>query len=205
MNIKEISYQIIENFKIGLKDRKHTIYMNEMLYIAIDIERNIKVSITSNILENAYEAILILAYEELAVINYYYWYNVYHINSEGEVSKDYQNDKFRISHSCINGYKNQYIDLLYDNTKIYSFRISHSTWSGEFKKLWSLFNITRQLKTEDEILLACKLYRSNSANADQQSKIEELCQREYLLESQLKEYRGLLDEFKSLLNSYIEK
>lgn len=205
MSIKEIAYNIIDDFKKWTKEGEETAFVNETLYIAIDKDNNIKVSMASNVLDDAYEAILILVYTQREYSNWYCWYKIFHIDSDGEVMNDYYNGKFRISRSCINGYINQYIDLLYDNTKIYSFRISHSTWSGEFKKLWNLLNITMQLKTKDEILLACKLYRSNSANADQQSKIEELCQREYLLESQLKEYRGLLDEFKSLLNSYKNK
>lgn len=202
-HIAEITNRVIDDFKQSLQGKIGDEFCNLTLYIAIDAEDNVKVSMCSNIMDEAYEGIVILVHDVIAYTNSYWWYRVYYIKNNGEVIQDYKYKNFTITSNCPGKYIDQYITLYYDKTSIYSFLIDHSTWVDEFKKLWEAFKIAKRYKTPDEISLSVALYRNGMKIQNSSEKINELLEREKLLEYQLKEYRDILGQFKSLLKEHI--
>ena len=202
-HIAEITNRVIDDFKQSLQGKIGDEFCNLTLYIATDAEDNVKVSMCSNIMDEAYEGIVILVHDVIAYTNSYWWYRVYYIKNNGEVIQDYKYKNFTITSNCPGKYIDQYITLYYDKTSIYSFLIDHSTWVDEFKKLWEAFKIAKRYKTPDEISLSVALYRNGMKIQNSSEKINELLEREKLLEYQLKEYRDILGQFKSLLKEHI--
>lgn len=201
-NIKEIVYQVIEDFKFGLQGICGDNFVNQSLYIAIDEEGDCKVSMCSNILAEAHEAILILVHDVVAYTNSYFWYRVYYINKDGEVTIDFKNNKFKISSYCSGKYIDQNIGLYYNDTKINSFEINHTTWTYEFKKLWESYKIAKNCSTLEDMRLAISLYYRNLLLAEYSEKIDVLQLHEKLLEYQIKKYRDMLDELRDILDNY---
>lgn len=199
--IREIAMQVIQDFKSGLQGQRGCEFYNAIMYVSIDSDGNARTSMCSDILHNATEAILILVRDEIAYTNSYWWYTVYYITNNGVVLQNFQNGKFKITSNCPNKYIDQYISLYYENKIIYTFLINHSTWTNEFLKLWEAFKIAKRYKTSDEIYLSVALYNKGIQLIKSNERIDELCQREKLLDYQIKEYRDILNQFKSLLNT----
>lgn len=201
-HIAEITQRVIEDFKHSLQGKIDDIFCDLTLYIAIDAEDNVKVSMCSNIMDEAYEGIVILVHDVVAYTNSYWWYKVYYIKNNGEVIQNYQYKNFSITSNCPGKYIDQYVTLFYDKVSIYSFLINHSTWVDEFKKLWEAFKIAKRFKTPDEIRLSVALYHDGIIFKESTEKNNELQEREKLLEYHIKEYRDILGQLKGLLNDY---
>lgn len=200
MNIRETAVEFINEYKEKLRNENEIHYVNKELYIAIDSNKDIIVSMCSNILESAIEAIVILVRKELAYKNYYLWYDVYHIINTGEVIKNYSDGEFSISTYTCGGFSYHYMNLSYKKREIYSFLINISTWNTQFNILWNLFSMVRKYKTEDEVMMAVDIFKTNMKLLDSKKEIETLQNSLNLKEYQLKEYRNILDEFKILIN-----
>ena len=135
-HIAEITNRVIDDFKQSLQGKIGDEFCNLTLYIATDAEDNVKVSMCSNIMDEAYEGIVILVHDVIAYTNSYWWYRVYYIKNNGEVIQDYKYKNFTITSNCPGKYIDQYITLYYDKTSIYSFLNSSTQVEWSIKKLY---------------------------------------------------------------------
>lgn len=193
MNIREIALNVVSEFKNSFLGSSTESFINQTLYVAINSDKDIRVSMSSDILDAATEAIIILIYSRFEIKNSYWWYCLRHIAANGEVSKSYSELDFKISPYSSNGFKNQYLGLSCGNYQIFSIQLDNNSWNDEFKKLWKIFLLVKECQTLDEMLWLTKKYELQKEIESLNSTVTKLKIREVFLQDQLDQYKNLLD------------
>lgn len=134
-----------------------------MLFIALDEQQNAIPSININVLDNAKEAIVILARYERAIERSHYWYYLKHIDREQIMHDDFRQGDLRISTYMRGSYDNQLLGLsIIDKALLYDVKYSHhENVMKVFKSLWEVFQFVKDFKTEEEIRWAAKFFITN--------------------------------------------
>lgn len=167
------------------------------LYVAILENNQVLCSRTPHVLKNAEKCILVHQRDQLAVSNYYYWYNIDYIDENGCVSNGNLGDGFSIDVSAWGSFSNQIMSLDYNG--------SHLFWCGvpfedHMPKVWELYTRLKDIPAEKEIKLIADLFRKDEKILDLEKEIEDFKFTNHLLEQERNQYRELLDEIKDALN-----
>ena len=167
------------------------------LYVAIDEDNNVKCSKTPHILRNAVQCLLIHCKLELAVTNWYSWYNVEYINEEGCVLDSNLGNKFELYTLASGSYSNQMMRLTYNEMELYS---CYTPWEDNIGKIWRLYCEVKDLESVNEIKLVASLFRKDETILELKKEIENFKFTEHLLEQERDQYKELLDEIKETHN-----
>lgn len=203
-NIQSIAKDVVENYARGFQYTPHVEYVNATLYVAIDNDDNIQVSVSPNILSNATEAIIILTRSELALNNYYRWYDIRHINSEGIVNTGYINGRFRFFTTFSGRFSDQIIGIEYDNNRLYSVELSPQNWLEKFKELWDMFIILKNCDTVQEMRYARSCFYNDITIKKLQQEISDGKLKEFLLEQEIMKFKSIVDRLENAADK-IEK
>lgn len=171
-------------------------YVNT-LYVAISEDNNILCSYTPHILKEAQQCILIHQKSELAVSNWYSWYNIEVINKDGEVLDRRIDDEFELCIVAAGGYTNQTIELSADK-RIYYW--GHAPWEVTIKRVWKLYTLLKDVKTVSERILISDLFERDETIAQLKKENEDFKFTNELLRQEKDQYKGILDEVKKMFN-----
>lgn len=150
---KQIADKCIEKYKKEKGDK----YINT-LFVAIRADESVQESMDDSVLELAEKFMLIHSYRELAVTNYYTWYDIDFIDDNGSVLRDQFDSNFRVYVGFMGqySYKVIYFDFDKTNTTLYL-----ESYPCEMQKIWNLYLKCKECKTEKEMQLLCELVKKN--------------------------------------------
>lgn len=196
VNIKEIAEFCANRFRDSheSENRKYV----DTMYVAIFEDDSIQFSYTPHILSEAHKAILIHRYSERAVTNWYWWYNVECIDSNGAVSGNLD-ERFSIGTVAYGSYSNQKLRLKMEDEELDNFSLPVDNHK-RIHELWDLYLGARKCDTLAEARLLAKLNKAYSDNEALKDEIKELQYSEAFIKKQMREYETLLDEIKSLVH-----
>lgn len=189
--------QIVEKCIKKIQKEKGDNYI-DTLYIAIDAAESVQESTDDSVLEFAEKIILIHSYRELAVTNYYVWYDIDFIDENGLVLRDQFDSAFRVYIGFVGQYANKAIYFVLDktNTTLY-----FESYPCKMQKIWNLYLKCKECKTEKEMQLLCKLVKKDSEIEILKLDMEEQNFVKLFLEQQSKLYEKILDTIKRMLES----
>lgn len=167
------------------------------LFIAIT-EEGVLTSRTPHILSKAQQYILIHERRTLAVSNYYSWYSIEFIDSNGCVSDGKLDDEFFISIIPFNGFGNQILELAANGQTYYRCK---GPWESHIVKVWKLYLRLKDAKTERERILIADLFAKDEQILEMEKTIEDFKFTNRLLEQERNQYKSLLNEIKELVTN----
>lgn len=167
------------------------------LFIAIT-EEGVLTSRTPHILSKAQQCILIHERRTLAVSNYYSWYSIEFIDSNGCVSDGKLDDEFFISIIPFNGFGNQILKLAANGRTYYRCK---GTWESDIVKVWKLYLRLKDAKTYRERIMIADLFAKDEQILEMEKTIEDFKFTNRLLEQERNQYKSLLNEIKELVTN----
>lgn len=174
----------------------------ETLFVSIEDGDALRYSTTPHILCNARQCILVHYWSALAVTNWYSWYQVEFIDSDGCVHGSKLDENFKMSVSSWGTYSNQIMSLSYAGEDLYWFKWNHWDYDKEkFSKAWELYLRLKDIKTVSEIKLIAELYRKDDKILELEQKNEDLKFSNILLKQEKEQYQELLDEIKEIVEN----
>ena len=108
----------VEKFKSSFNDSQDSNYVDIPLFVAIHEDDDIELSSNPQILKNAVECIIILAYDKIEISNYYDWYKILYIDKEGIVHNGFEKDGWSLTCSFSGSYKMKIMFLNYKGNQI---------------------------------------------------------------------------------------
>lgn len=170
-------------------------------FVAISEDNEVLCSTTPHILRNAYCCILIHVRCELAVTNWYNWYNIEYINEIGCVTDGKLDNGFRLHSNSGRSYNDQRLNLWHDidtnnSTRIFSFP---TPFEDKMQKVWNLYLRVKKAKSNAEIELITEMIEKDEAILEQEKEIASLNFTNKLLEKEKKQYKKMLDDIKELV------
>lgn len=197
----EIAKEIVSEFKAGFDSGKNCDFVNYQLYVSILDDGNIQTSTRPNVLNKGKECLIILAYNSLAVTNYYRWYAIKHIDENGNIHEGFNSDVWSIEINWIGSWANKEIILKKEGKELYSVRV----WSLDnpleepFHKLWDFYKIVKNCSSTEEIHYVAENYELKEKIKKQN---EEICALDFVkkkLEMERDQYRSLFKEMKEII------
>ena len=92
VNFVALAEAEVVKFKSNFNDSQDSNYVDIPLFVAIHGDDDIEMSANPQILKNAVECIIILAYDKLEISNYYDWYKILYIDKKGDVHNGFEKD-----------------------------------------------------------------------------------------------------------------
>ena len=166
------------------------------LYVAILEDNQVLCSRTPHILKNATKCILVHQRSELAVSNYYFWYNVEFIDENGCVFDGNLGNGFKLDVSAWGQFSNQMMSLLYNQSSLYWCR---PPFEDHISKVWEIYSRLKDFSTEKEINLTAELIRKDEKILELEKEVEDFTFTNQLLKQERDQYKELLDEIKEMV------
>ncbi|MDD3667637.1 MAG: hypothetical protein PHY75_02660 [Bacteroidales bacterium] len=182
-----------EKYKADFSDSKKSKYVNT-LFAAIYADNSIKCSYTPHILQNATKCILI--HKKLS--NWYSWYHVEYIDSDGAVLEGNLGNGYRLSIAACCTYDNQIMSLYKDDYEVTECR---PPFEDHLQSIWHLYNRCQECSSISEIKLLSRLYNKELDTSILTQKIEDLNLTNKLLEQERDQYKDLLERIKALVEN----
>ena len=107
------------------------------LYAAIFDNNEVRCSTTPHILRNAEQCILIHHRSQIAISNWYSWYFVEYINTEGCVCGSYLDNGYSLDINAWGSFANQVMSLDYNGSHLYW---CDAPWDLHLPQIWELYN-----------------------------------------------------------------
>ncbi len=179
-----------------------------ILYVAINEDGQLRISKTPHILSGATVCYLIHSWSQLAVSCWYDTYSVQSINKNGEVGEGQFDEEYSFFISAASFNCSPRIFFQRNGNKLYSAKLWESGRTTEqvltrqLMFIWELYNKCKESCTSMyESQLYCKLAEKEGAIKDLEEKLKESTIKEQYLESEISQYRSILNEVKSLMET----
>ena len=196
----------VEKFKSSFNDSQDSNYVDIPLFVAIHEDDDIELSSNPQILKNAVECIIILAYDKIEISNYYDWYKILYIDKEGIVHNGFEKDGWSLTCSFSGSYKMKIMFLNYKGNQIsFIHKEGYLRWDDYFKKLWDIYRYAKSSETVKEARLMCENYKLLRKVDSIQKEIDELKSANQLLEKDNTQYKSILDEIHTIVQGVNEK
>ena len=147
-------------------------------------------------MKNATKCILVHQRSELAVSNYYFWYNVEFIDENGCVFDGNLGNGFKLDVSAWGQFSNQMMSLLYNQSSLYWCR---PPFEDHIAKVWEIYSRLKDFSTEKEINLTAELIRKDEKILELEKEVEDFTFTNQLLKQERDQYKELLDEIKEMV------
>lgn len=194
----------VELGKYCQKEYKDSLEGNESnhycrtLFVAIQNNNNVLVSITPHILSQASKCILIHERRSKAVSNWYSWYSVQFINELGEIFDSRIDNEFELSISAIGSFSNQQMSLSANHRVYYS---SGGPWESCIQSFWDLYIRLKGVKSNTERELVSSLFVKDNKILELEKSLSDFSFKTRLLENEKNQYKQLLDNIKEMIES----
>ena len=162
------------------------------LFVGISGSNKVQCSTTPHILQNAYQCILIHGRLDGLRDTFYY---VEIIKEDGTVKGSFLDDVFNLR---AESGRNLWLKLFYNNTCFYSLS---GAFDKNMPKIWELYTKIRYLKTYSEQQVVRDLFDKDEKIFELESQIEDLNYKDQLLKQERDQYKNMLDEIKSMVES----
>lgn len=178
----------VEEFKNALNKEKSN-YI-DTTFVSIDNDNNLWKSKTPHILKNAEKALLIHKKTERAYTNWYIWYKVEFIDSDGCVHANSIDDEFELRISANGEFANQCISLSAYQTVFYCKLYDDSL----IDTVWSLYVKCKECKTLNEMKLVSLLAKQDESILSLKKELDNQTFSTMLIEKERNLYKSLLDD-----------
>jgi hypothetical protein len=173
-----------------------------IVYVAITLEGEIKVSTTPHVLVDAERCYLIHRWSQKAVSCWYSTFAIQSVNIDGEVRDGYFDEEYSFTIDDAGFNRAPCIYLKRNGNVLYS----ESFWSTELTNkliyIWKLYNKCKaECKTLYESTLFCQLAKKEKTISDLEKKLSDSTLKEQYLRGEISQYRELLDDIKSAIKS----
>ena len=190
----------VEKFKSSFNDSQDSNYLDIPLFVAIHEDENIEMGANPQILENAYECILILAYNKLEIRNYYDWYKILYIDKDGIIHDGFEKDGWELIYTYSGDYKTKIMYLKYKGEDIsFTNKESYQGWDDHIRRLWDIYLFAKSSETAKEARLMYKNYKLLRTIDSLQKDIEELKSAKQLLEKEKMHYKSIINEIQTIV------
>ena len=180
----ELSRECVSRKKGSYENDEHNSYVST-LFVAIDENDEVICSYDSQILESAYECILIHCTSVLAVTNHYKSYSIEYIDQKGFNNQDIlKNDCYMRIH-WVGSWANELLSLYHGENELYTCR---PPFEGHMQRLWTSYCNIRGVRNHDEIL--------DNLKAELVSKSKRVKE----LENQIAQYKSIISKFNEKVN-----
>ena len=166
------------------------------LYVAILEDNQVLCSKTPHILTNAEKCILVHQRDQLALSNYYYWYNIEFIDENGCVYDGNLGNGYSLGVSAWGTYANQIMSLDYNNSHLFWCK---PPFENCIAKIWGLYIRLKEISSAKEVELVANLFRKDEKILELEKDLEEFRFSNKLLEQERDQYKDLLDEIKQII------
>ena len=206
INFVELAEAEVEKFKSSLKDSQDSNYVDIPLFVAIHEDDDIELGANPQILKNAAECIIILAYDKLEISNYYDWYKILFIDKNGVVHNGFEKNGWRLTCSFSGSYRMKIMFLIYKGNQIsFVHKEGYLRWDDYFRKLWDIYRFAKSCETVKEARLMCKNYELLRKVDSLQKVIDELKSANQLLEKEKMHYQSTINEIQTIVQGLNEK
>lgn len=177
-----------------------------LYYVGIFEDGQMKISKTPHILSGATKCYLIHNWSQLKVSCWYDTYNVQSINEFGEVNEGDFDDEYSFSISAASFNVSPRVYLKRRGVALYSAKLwgseisSDAVLARELNYIWSLYKKCKnECHSMLESQLLCKLAQKEQSIKTLEEKLETSSAKVLYLQSEISEYRTLLNDIKSAL------
>lgn len=184
----------IDRYKNSLEDKRER-YV-DTLFVAISKNNEVLCSKTSHILGDANKCILIHHKKQIAVTNWYDWYNMEYINEKGCVFDGNLTDGFSIEITWQNSFADQRMRLWYNGRIIFSCR---RPWENNMAKIWELYIRLKNIESDKEKKLVADLFKKDEKILELEKQNADLKFSNYLLEQERDQYKDLLEKIRDMI------
>ena len=206
VNFVALAEAEVVKFKSSFNDTQDSNYVDIPLFVAIHEDDDIEMGANPQILKNAVECILILAYNKLEVRNYYDWYKILYIDKEGIIHNGFNREGWELTYTFSGSYKTKIVFLKYLGEDVYFItKESYQGWDDHIKKLWDIYRYAKSSETVKEARLMCKNYELHRKVDSLQKEIDELKSANQLLEKEKIQYHSVLDEIRTIIKRLNEE
>jgi cell fate (sporulation/competence/biofilm development) regulator YlbF (YheA/YmcA/DUF963 family) len=200
VNFVALAEAEVEKFKRSFIDSHDSNYVDIPLFVAIHEDEDIELGANPQILKNAVECILILAYDKLEISNYYDWYEILYIDKEGVVHNGFEKDSWGLTCTFSGSYKMKIMFLNFKGEWIsFTHKEGYLRWDDYFKKLWDIYRYVKSSETVKEARLMCKNYELLRKVDSLQKEIDELKSTNQLLEKQKMQCQSIINEIQTII------
>lgn len=197
VNFVALAEAEVEKFKSSFNASKDSNYVDIPLFVAIHEDDDIELGANPQILKNAVECIIILAYDKLEISNYYDWYKILFIDKVGIVHNGFEKDGWELTYTYSGDYKTKIIFLKYKGEDIsFTNKQSYQRWDDHIMKLWDIYRYAKSSETVKEARLMRKNYELLQKVNSLQNEIDELKSANQLLEKEKMHYQSIINEIK---------
>ena len=200
VNFVALAEAEVEKFKNSFNASQDSNYVDIPLFVAIHEDDDIELGANPQILKNAVECIIILAYDKLEISNYYDWYKILYIDKKGVVHNGFEKDGWRLTCSFSGSYKMKIMFLNFKGEWIsFTHKEGYLRWDDYFKKLWDIYRYVKSSETVKEARLMCKNYELLRKVDSLQKEIDELKSTNQLLEKQKMQCQSIINEIQTII------
>ena len=168
------------------------------LYAAIFDNNEVRCSTTPHILRNAEQCILIHHRSQIAISNWYSWYFVEYINTEGCVCGSNLDNGYSLDINAWGSFANQVMSLDYNGSHLYW---CDAPWDLHLPQIWELYNRIKNVKSEKEINLIEDLFSKDEKILKLEKEIENFTFSNHLLMQERDQFRNLLKEIRDIVEN----
>lgn len=201
IDLVKIAKDVVLEFKAEYDKKTNCEFVGYQLYASILENGDIQTSTRPNVLNEGKECFIIMTHSDLAVTNYYRWYVIKHIDSNGNVHDGYYSNGWHIEISSWGSFSNQVLSLNKEGKCMFSETQGpwENPWEEPVHKLWERFLIFKDCKSIDEIEYIAENFELKEKIIELDSKISALDFAKKRIEIQMKKYESLLDEISKLI------
>lgn len=205
VNFVALAETEVEKFKSIFNESQDSKYLDIPLFVAIHEDEDIELGSNPQILENAVECILILAYNKLEVRNYYDWYQILYIDKNGVVHDGFEKDGWELTYTFSGSYKTKIMFLKYMGEKVaFTNKESYQGWDDHIRRLWDIYLYAKSSETIKEARLMCNNFKLLRNIDSLQKQIDELKSANQLLEKEKMQYQSILNEIQTILSDQMK-
>ncbi len=169
------------------------------LYVAVSEDDQVKCSRTPHVLKETNRCLLVHEHSALAYTNYYRWYKIQYIDENGCVTDERLENGYDLDITYSGTYSNKWLRLTHNGVELYSCK--PFPVEEKIAKVWELYQKVKSIENEKEIKLVANLFKKDEKILELEKEIEGFTYENHLLEQQKKQYQGLLDEIKEMVES----
>ena len=196
----------VEKFKRSFNDSQDSNYLDIPLFVAIHEDEDIELGPNPQMLENAAECIIILAFNKLRIKKYYDWYNILYIDKKGVVHNGFEKDGWELTYTYSGDLPTKIMFLKYMGEDVsFTTKESYQRWDNHIRKLWDVYRFAKSSETVKEARLMCKNYELLRKVDSLQKEIADLKSANKLLEKERIQFQSIIGEIQTIVQGLNEK
>ena len=193
MNILDVA-DYCQNRKKQELNKENSKYIDTS-FVSMNKNNEIKISKTPHILKDAVQCILIHEWQKKEISNWYSWYNIEFINSDGCVHNNQLDGNFKLFINFKSNLSNHIMYLKKDDVIIYSCKYP---CEDQIRIIWNLYLKCKECGSTREAELLGKLAEKDETIVDLNKRLADLNFATSIMQDEVIIYKEILEKVKSL-------